>query len=396
MPEGGEMPDYFTSYARADRDRYLDRFVTDLKKEVRSKTGVQPEEIEDLWFFDTTSIKTGDDWADVLGDALRHAKICICLCSPTYFLSQFCGKEFRVFLERREEHLKAATVPNQRARVILPIVWELPNGDLPELVGRFQYTDDNMPDKYTNEGLKTLTRVNGRRGVYWQCVNEFALKIRDALNQTQLPPRGPLPPFEEIVSAFVDAGDSSFGVSAVYVAQQGGDWAPFGDESLRSLLASQVGAMKLTCREIPLDVLRFETELNEARSRNDTIVVMVDPHTVTAGPIPAVLAPFRKGSISNAVLLPIWRGTGAAAEAEVQPLLESVGTALGAGEHELIGSKKELRSRIDRDVTRIRGRLLKSADAERVAVDTDLERNAEEDGIDLDTQPRVRGPGGDE
>lgn len=391
------MQVYFTSYARADRDRALDTFIKDLKDEVRVKTGVQPDEIEAGWFFDTSSIKTGDDWANVLGDALRHAKICICLCSPTYFNSNFCGKEFQVFLERRAAHLQTAADPTVKARVIFPILWEIPGGDLPDVVLNFQYTDDDLPEKYAKDGLRTLKKLKGRRDSYLKCVMAFATRIRDSLAETELAPGDPLPSFDDIVSAFAEVADSSFGVSVIYAGAKGGSWTPFDDgEPIETTVATWVSAMKLTCREIPLNLAKFEDDVVEAQKRHDAILVVVDPSTVADGAFPAVLEPLRTSPNPNVVVLPVWNELSETSDAEVQQLQQNIATAMGPGERELIGSATALKSRIDASVARIRGRLLKSAETERVVTDAGLEQDAQEDGIDLDTQPRVRGPGGDQ
>jgi len=388
---------YFTSYARADRDRALDTFVKDLKEEVRVKTGVQPDEIEAGWFFDTSSIKTGDDWANVLGDALRHAKICICLCSPTYFNSHFCGKEFQVFLERRAAHLQTFAEPAVKARVIFPILWEIPGGDLPDVVRNFQYTDDDLPENYAKDGLRTLKKLKGRRDSYLKCVMAFATKIRDSLMETDLAPGDPLPPFDDIVSAFAEAADSSFGVSVIYAGAKGGSWTPFDDgEPIETMMATWVSAMKLTCREIPLRLATLKDDVDDAQKQHNAILVIVDPSTVTDGEIPAVLERFRTSQIPNMDVLPVWYEISATSDEEIQQFQENIATAVGPGERELIGSIAALKSRIDASVARIRGRLLKSAETERIVTDAGLEQDAQEDGIDLDSQPRVRGPGGDQ
>src|SRR5262249_38891533 len=138
---------FFTSYARADRDLYVDRFFEELREEVRRKGGLTG----DVGFFDTKSIETGDEWDQALGDALRTSRILICLCSPYYFKSSYCGKEYQVFCERREAWLRELSQTNERARVIFPVLWERPDSSIPEIVSQFQYSDDDFPEVYTIE-----------------------------------------------------------------------------------------------------------------------------------------------------------------------------------------------------------------------------------------------------
>src|SRR5438309_860684 len=85
----------FISYARINKTRYVEKFVRELTQQIIDKTPYGPNEIV---FFDTTSINTGQDWSRVLGDALRTSKVIVCLCTPHYLNSEFCGKELQVFL----------------------------------------------------------------------------------------------------------------------------------------------------------------------------------------------------------------------------------------------------------------------------------------------------------
>src|SRR5262245_2894430 len=112
---------FFTSYARLDSNKFskLDRVVEELRERVRSKLGAKAA--QDVGFFDTQDIQTGADWERVLGTALRHARILVCMCSPTYFNSEFCAKEFEVFRRRLQDAADAF----KDVRVILPVLWDV-------------------------------------------------------------------------------------------------------------------------------------------------------------------------------------------------------------------------------------------------------------------------------
>ena len=80
-------------------DPYFKLFVNRLNQRVRQLTG-------SIGFFDRSSINAGDDWSDELAESLRTSKTIVCLYSPTYFFSDYCGKEMQVLLERRHEYVR--------------------------------------------------------------------------------------------------------------------------------------------------------------------------------------------------------------------------------------------------------------------------------------------------
>ncbi|MFM7058751.1 MAG: TIR domain-containing protein [Planctomycetota bacterium] len=45
----------------------------------------------------------GDDWHESLRDAVCTARSLLCLISPSFLKSEWCGREYHVFSERREE-----------------------------------------------------------------------------------------------------------------------------------------------------------------------------------------------------------------------------------------------------------------------------------------------------
>jgi len=112
---------FFTSYARPDANRVskLDKVVEELLERVRAKLGLalKPQEVG---FFDRTNIETGKKWEEVLGNDLRTARVIVCLCSPTYFNSAFCAKEFEVFRRRLENADKKV----QGLPIVVPVIWE--------------------------------------------------------------------------------------------------------------------------------------------------------------------------------------------------------------------------------------------------------------------------------
>jgi hypothetical protein len=58
-------------------------------------------------FIDRADIQPGDEWPEALAEGLRTAETLVCLYSPSYFGSDYCGKEMQVFLERRANYMRS-------------------------------------------------------------------------------------------------------------------------------------------------------------------------------------------------------------------------------------------------------------------------------------------------
>jgi hypothetical protein len=85
-----EAPLFFFSYARADDDGYVQRFYADLVNEVGRQSGRRDD---DVGFRDLSTIPVGSPWRQRLIEALSRTRTFVALCSPTYYGSEFCGKE---------------------------------------------------------------------------------------------------------------------------------------------------------------------------------------------------------------------------------------------------------------------------------------------------------------
>src|SRR5262249_22805999 len=143
---------FFVSYARADTEyapyrEAMDKFVNALSACVAAKLGAHNEGI---CFFDTSSIEAGTVWSVKLADALRSCKVGIALYSPSYFTSQWCGKEFQVFLDRA-----GAAADQVEIAGVVPVLW-MPCTTLPPSVQKIQYTDDTFPPEYGELGIRKL------------------------------------------------------------------------------------------------------------------------------------------------------------------------------------------------------------------------------------------------
>src|SRR5262245_8968775 len=108
------MPYFFLSYARVDGNGYLEKFYADLCEGVRSRTGYR---IDDIGFRDESNLQLGVNWSTALVDALTSARVFVALCSPSYFASENCGKEWQTFIHLAEDRRGSPTAD------LLPITW---------------------------------------------------------------------------------------------------------------------------------------------------------------------------------------------------------------------------------------------------------------------------------
>src|ERR1044072_2738493 len=96
--------DFFFSYTRGNYGEYLQRFFNDLSQELREQRGHGKEKV--VGFFDQHDIELGEEWEKTIAKALQESKVMVCIYSPGYFKSPYCGKEWEVFRRRREEYIQ--------------------------------------------------------------------------------------------------------------------------------------------------------------------------------------------------------------------------------------------------------------------------------------------------
>jgi hypothetical protein len=97
--EISSRPQAFLSYSHIDDG---DSFITGLRSSLESEMHIRlghPFEI----FQDIDDIRTGQDFADVIEEALADAAFFIPVLTPSYFTSEYCQSELRRFLKRESE-----------------------------------------------------------------------------------------------------------------------------------------------------------------------------------------------------------------------------------------------------------------------------------------------------
>jgi FxsC-like protein len=290
---------YFFSYARKNRNSDLDQFIADLNEQILLREYFPEKEVG---FFDGKRLETGTKWEDELATALRTSRVFLALCSPDYINSDYCGKEFQVFLQRYKSYVqqkKPATPP----KLILPIIWGAPSGSLRDVISQFQYTDDALPAVYAQEGLAYMMKLKAHADDYATFVNRLAQKIVRASADHPLDDLAQLRGIDRVISAFHDAAASASEdgdrVWFVFVAGKpaelspprvsvdryrkngGRDWRPFYptlSESVGLIAQSVAAQYGRYFTELPLAEL-LDT-LDPAESAHEPIVVVVDPWTL--------------------------------------------------------------------------------------------------------------------
>jgi FxsC-like protein len=188
---------FFLSYARADEDGYVAKFFEDLAGEVRRLSGRDGDE---AGFQDYASMRVGTVWAQELYSALNTAPTFVALCSPSYFTSEFCGREWALFAARAERYRQ---LHGQFPKTLIPVIW-VPARDTPEAVRRLQLTDPQFGEAYAREGVYHLLRLRKYRQDYLVFLRALATRLLEAVEPNATPPLDDHYPVASIESAFHD------------------------------------------------------------------------------------------------------------------------------------------------------------------------------------------------
>ncbi|HKT05253.1 MAG TPA: TIR-like protein FxsC [Rugosimonospora sp.] len=301
---------FFLSYARGDDNVFIQQFFRDLSSEVRAHAGLRND--QEVGFLDLHSIGVGEAWSARLMSALSDSRCFIALCSPRYFLSEPCGKEWTVFAARLAAYQQANSV---RPPALLPLIW-LPPRYLPPVVEELQYTSDALPDEYGSKGLRQLLRLQRLRDSYLEFVSELASQIVETAHAHPLPPLEALPPFAEVPNAFPPSAEAinnsvpvgpppaalspqshyvHFVVAApsrdqlaapplssprrdhAYYGEQPVDWSPY-QPTMPTPIAKYAAAIaeRRSFAPVVADISMLGHRIDEARARNQIVVLLLD------------------------------------------------------------------------------------------------------------------------
>jgi len=194
------MPEYkfFLSYAHNDKSPYMDDFYYSLRQFVMIKTGIKQSDL--IAFRDTDDVDFGAKWTPELEQALQNSSVIVCTYSPSYFASEYCGKEVAIFQSRISEYAK---IHKRDAPVILPILWETPSiFQIPECLNEVQYLHAEIHEDYAKKGLLTFSKLTKYHDPYIEFIDFLATNIVNIANQYKLP-KAVIHSINDIASAFI-------------------------------------------------------------------------------------------------------------------------------------------------------------------------------------------------
>jgi hypothetical protein len=180
-----QRPYFFLSYARSrfrpgdgtDPDRWVTKLFNDLCADVGVATGASNPGFMDR------QIPVGTQWPNHLGEALANCRVFVALISPSYFASDYCGKEWAAFVQRIERY----SVGGERPPAIIPALWTpLEPDELPLMVRSMQYIPPDFPTQYSAEGFYGIMKLGRYREAYKQTVLRLARLIKTTAVATNL------------------------------------------------------------------------------------------------------------------------------------------------------------------------------------------------------------------
>jgi FxsC-like protein len=190
------MAFFFFSYARNDaEDKYLRKFYNELTIEIAGRLG---SKANDIGFLDI-NLPPGTVWAEGTARAIASCKVFIPAYSPSFFKSNYCGKEWHCF-QRRLEDCGAST------ELILPVWWLPPEPHLASTVEHIQDFRDGHGNAYRDRGLRFLRQLKHNRADYQKFLAKFAEQAVAAATRNPLSD-GNTPDLRQSPNAFLGAAN---------------------------------------------------------------------------------------------------------------------------------------------------------------------------------------------
>lgn len=313
---------FYCSYSRIDIDPYLRKFFTDLQTEIRLRLGLSTD--ENIGFFDADKIEPGDAWPIDVAEALRSSRSMICLLSPSYVQSEWCGRELQVFRQRM-------ALQSDSSPLIFPLLW-FPLGErVPSALTELQWADARFPKRYIEEGLRYLMRLSRFRDDYLDLLSRFAEILTTRVERSDLPILEEVPALGDVPNAFEEphgldrrfAGPSRveffFAVaSRDEIAEvrkgrasygfRGADWRPFSPsvEAEIAGIAQNVAAEEsLRYTEIDPAENLFQRMI-VAERQNTVVAIIVDPWTLELRPYRKLLSEIDRHTFLNCAIFCLW------------------------------------------------------------------------------------------
>jgi FxsC-like protein len=416
---------FFLSYARGDmKDVYAQKFLEQLREEVE---GMRPE--PQVAFVDQREIESGEEWEASLVEALQTSATFVCLSSPRYFQSEYCGKEWAFFRKRVEAHRTAAeTGASALPAVIKPIIWIPSTRPLPPALAAIQFAGQMTSDELKLGLRRLLMNDPARARVIIQSIadeivsaaNQFAAlgPLPDPIKLADLPafpppgsnghhptPGADVPPAvrpsaaKEVKFVFVAPPPEKFpsGLRAsleAYIERGGKDWKPFFPTRrvpirvLAQRIVSEDG-MDLYFDELECDEHLME-RLEAAKQARNIVVIVVDSWTTCVPEYRKLLEALDGWRYRHCTVVVPWNDADPETvkkrgklHTDVRESLYFSSRNLDVHYNDTVSSEEQLKAWLRTAITELRGRL---------AGDTDVE-------IEMPLppagsgRPSIRGPG---
>lgn len=382
----------FFSYARENLDRYLEDFFSDLCREIAPLTAYAADSNE-ISFRDKKNLRLMENWKTHIEGALQSSSVLVCVTSVAYFSSEFCGKEYYVFDQRRRQGMPRADTPPP---LILPVVWAPVKNGLPDFMNDPQQVPKDVTDSYRTDGLRHFKRFKPQ--VYRRCVTAFAQAIYNASEAyPKLKPLANVMPFPEIPNAFQDgdwqeAADPSGWIPGPEVANfvfatgsredipvpqgryglKASEWRPYLPPEPATILDYARNATRgrsFKFREIVIgDEKSLNKEVEAARERKNLTVVVADPAAAPLASFKSLAVIEKHWWDGTALLLPCDDKSANWHDPNYQIALRSTFPVLSQAQHvnfNAIRTAAELQSTLDQTLLGLRNAVTQSATAKR-------------------------------
>lgn len=230
-------PYFFLSYAHTpawgsgagDPDHWVHVLYADLVDHIMHLTDL-PAGVP-AGFMDR-EMRSGVGWPEKLSENLATCRVFVPLYSPRYFSSEMCGREWYAFNERIV-HAKA--VSGSTVSAIVPILWTgVDFQQFPDSVRHIHI--ERFGERYTDEGIYGLIKLNRLRDEYQEAVLRLAQLIVRVAHESPLPTGRPRP-YETTPSAFKPRGASPRHIHLTVAAPtrdtvpEQRDTRPYGDDA---------------------------------------------------------------------------------------------------------------------------------------------------------------------
>ena len=233
---------FFFSYARDNEHRHLTKFFTDLWGMLSGP--LDSIEKQEVPFRDTKSVPLGGRWDLRAQEALEWSRTMICMVSPAYLSSEWCGRELALFRKVSAHHY-----PGGDERV-LPVIWSdvgLAEGrTLPAALRGGQYAR-SMPPEYEENGLFGIMTDPRLRRHYQTCLSAIAKDL--VVQGRRYPAFGGAPgvTLGNTPGAFQSA--AAMRARVVYLSSNQG-WRPFVPPELADPVQSVIARKQLGSEEL--------------------------------------------------------------------------------------------------------------------------------------------------